>query len=683
MNYVTSQGVDGHAESAECGCSLHSDLLDITRDKEGADVSEDTQHQSGNLKRHLSYWRRISRSTWVLQWIEYGFPLWWLDPNCPAPARVFNNHSSTVDHEGFVSEAVEQLVKAGAARATKVKPTVVNALKVVPKKNNKLRLILDLRWVNKYLRVPKFKFESLKCLAFLITQGELMFGIDLTNGYWQVDMHDMAHPYLGFEWKGQYYYFTVLPFGLASAPWAFAMIMRQFAGHLRWKGVKLINYLDDYIFCCGTNREVARAQQKMIMREVADAGLHVNVEKSQMELGTTATCLGFVIDSITMSFTVPKERWDNFVSALRAIAKSQRASARAVAKVTGHLVSMSLVLGGLARLFTKYCYRFIDSASSWDMVSSLPHSVQDELQFWMNMEREELTGSICPTPAVAGVIIHTDASGTGWAGTMGSAVAKGDFSVEERQASSTYREMTAIFAVLLSFSAHLKCANIHLFTDNMGCSAIVDHGSNKEHLQAIARDVFSIVKQLKSVLHVAWIPRDSNQVADLWSKITDGDDWRLNPTQYCKLERLWGPHTVDRFASHLNNVTTRFNSKFFCPGAEAVDCFSQTWVHDNNWCYPPVSAVGKLLHFLHSMPAVATIVLPVAPTAVWWPVLCYGEGVFASFVVGCVVMDSSPQLHVMGPGVTSSDFLNTAFVAIRVDFNKGWRLRRHLPFPLL
>jgi hypothetical protein len=61
-------------------------------------------------------------------------------------------------------------------------------------------------------QLPKFKYESLRALGFLARPDDLMFSIDLQDGYWQVDMAASAHTYLGFEWEGQYYEFTVLPF---------------------------------------------------------------------------------------------------------------------------------------------------------------------------------------------------------------------------------------------------------------------------------------------------------------------------------------------------------------------------------------------------------------------------------------------------------------------------------------
>ena len=56
---------------------------------------------------------------------------------------------------------------------------------------------------------------------------------------------------------------------------------------------------------------------------------------------------------------------------------------------------------------------------------------------------------------------------------------------------------------------------------------------------------------------------------------------------YRLLDNKWGPHSVDRFASNLNNQCKRFNSRWWCPGTEGVDAFGQSWANEVNWLVPP------------------------------------------------------------------------------------------------
>jgi hypothetical protein len=156
-------------------------------------------------------------------------------------------------HMAFLRESIQKLVAAKAARKVSKKPICVNPLGVVPKKNGKLRLILDLQHVNRFLVIPKFKFESLLELANLVGANDLLFSIDLQDGYWQWEMARDSHDFLGFEFEGQYYTFSSLPFGVATAPWAFSKVMRELCEVLRSRGIRMLNYLDDFLFLCSAD----------------------------------------------------------------------------------------------------------------------------------------------------------------------------------------------------------------------------------------------------------------------------------------------------------------------------------------------------------------------------------------------------------------------------------------------
>ena len=53
----------------------------------------------------------------------------------------------------------------------------------------------------------------------LFERSEFMFNFDLKSGYHNVDITVQYRKYLGFECEQCFHVFTVLPFGLASAPY--------------------------------------------------------------------------------------------------------------------------------------------------------------------------------------------------------------------------------------------------------------------------------------------------------------------------------------------------------------------------------------------------------------------------------------------------------------------------------
>jgi hypothetical protein len=88
-----------------------------------------------------------------------------------------------------VREAVSTLVITGAAMKVSKRPFIISPLGVVPKGIDKLRLILYLRYVNSFLKVDSFKYESLKLVPYLCKLKDLLFTVDLKSGYHHVDVH--------------------------------------------------------------------------------------------------------------------------------------------------------------------------------------------------------------------------------------------------------------------------------------------------------------------------------------------------------------------------------------------------------------------------------------------------------------------------------------------------------------
>ena len=99
-------------------------------------------------------------------------------------------------------------------------------------------------------------------------------------------------------------------------------------------------------------------------------------------------------------------------------------------------------------------------------------------------------------------------------------------------------------------------------------------------------------------LEMEWIPRSENEVEDYISRIVDLDDWQINPNIFPMIDSLWGPHTVDRFASVANTQLPRYNSKFWRIGLEAVDTFTVNWAIEVNWWVPPLHLIVGTINML-------------------------------------------------------------------------------------
>ncbi len=74
------------------------------------------------------------------------------------------------------------MLASGAIAKVSKKPKVVNPLGTVPKSNGKLRLILDMRYVNRFLVDTSFHMEGLRDLQDIANPDDFACSADLALG---------------------------------------------------------------------------------------------------------------------------------------------------------------------------------------------------------------------------------------------------------------------------------------------------------------------------------------------------------------------------------------------------------------------------------------------------------------------------------------------------------------------
>ena len=92
----------------------------------------------------------------------------------------------------------------------------------------KLRLCIDMRYVNLWLKYFPFKFEKLSDALVLIDTMKQVDGdawatlCDLKSGYHHVPLDPKCFTYCCVCIEGEFYVYTVLPFGMAQSVKAFS-----------------------------------------------------------------------------------------------------------------------------------------------------------------------------------------------------------------------------------------------------------------------------------------------------------------------------------------------------------------------------------------------------------------------------------------------------------------------------
>ena len=138
-----------------CDGSVSDSFYDIIREDLSVDVNHSCVVVKDRLQENIAFWQNIGASNWLLKVIREGYCLLFVEL---PEAKFFQNHRSALCNAEFVSADISKLLKSGAL--VEVNPTdicVCSPLGVAMNSSGKLRLIVDLRYINQHLRSCKFK----------------------------------------------------------------------------------------------------------------------------------------------------------------------------------------------------------------------------------------------------------------------------------------------------------------------------------------------------------------------------------------------------------------------------------------------------------------------------------------------------------------------------------------------
>ncbi|VDL87273.1 unnamed protein product [Nippostrongylus brasiliensis] len=102
----------------------------------------------------------------------------------------------------FVDESIDELLDVGAIETVEAKPRVVSPLAVAQGK--KLRLILDLSWLNSFVASESIRFEDMSKAFHMLGSAKYFSTFDMKSGYHHVSVHKDFVKFLGLRWKDKF-----------------------------------------------------------------------------------------------------------------------------------------------------------------------------------------------------------------------------------------------------------------------------------------------------------------------------------------------------------------------------------------------------------------------------------------------------------------------------------------------
>jgi hypothetical protein len=621
-----------------------------------AKITNPAGRPTDSLKAHLANWNIVRPAPYIERILEEGARL----PFKTAPPPSYRSNARLqVQEQIFVKGELERLLGLGAiSRVPRSWLVCVNPIFVVPKKSegalSGYRLIIDMRKPNESLHPEKFRYDTLRTLAPMLEKGQYLSSIDLADAYFHVRMYKPHRQYMGFAFmdpfsgEESFYWYNVLPFGMAASPAIFTSITRPISRYIAETfGVANVFYVDDVLLAFANEAE-ALAKIQIIVDFFTSLGWFLSEKKSSLLPEQRKRFLGMIVctDGVPC-FIAPMDRVRKLRAQLRRILKDARAGKlihpKDLQRVAGQAVSMTeAILPGKTMLRRLYHdMKLAQQLGKTAHVSLTPATIAD-LTWWSEaMDAWNGRPVITPPPEAE---ISTDASHIGagvnfrWINTpLGTrrppvpSIAMHNWAPEVASQSSNYRELMGIYYALRSYAPVLRGKSLLLKSDNVTAVAQINKfGSAHPKLAELARAAHDVAMEYQIALRAVHVPGTSLETSatspDALSRERENGNWKLDPMVFSRLERhfgasdkRWSQHSVDCFASFANTqVPTKFFTRFPDPSHMPVDFFRQEIGAENCYINPPWNLLARVVQHIVHHKAVATVVVPYWPRQVWF-----------------------------------------------------------------
>ena len=581
------------------------------------------------VRRSLAEWRRIGASPWVLDTISNGIYLPWSSRPPHFRSKGYKIDAKDAEfleaelarglEQGFYRELSEDEVKKAHC--------VVGAF--VVHSAGKARMVIDYRLPNRHLEERKFKYESLYDLAPQLRPGDAMLSWDIKDAFFHLEVRPRDRKYLCFTVLGRVFEPVSMPFGLRLAPFFWTKVCRPLVAELRRLGFRVVAYVDDFGGAppsapgqAATVADTLRAGQ-LVRDLLARLGLRLHPRMGVWTGPTSLPLLGHVVDTRRGMFILRPDRADKIMSWARNLLRKAAAhrrwvNAKALRSFCGLAVSTTLSVG-TARFHLRSLYSTLGGTRTGNV--RLTHQDWRDLQWWNDLTRHSGLGRSL-WPGEPSHVLHTDASLLGWGAVLDGAVpARGFHAPQSVGSHINLLELSTVRLALESFRGFLTERDTWLLLKSdstVTVGAVNSMSSRSRALMAELRSLHDLCGAWGLSVRAEYLPSAVNAYADRLSRENDSTDWSLPVGTFNKIERRFGPHTVDLFASHLNKRCGRFFSKDWTPGCAGIKALRHSWRGENGWANPPFHLMPAVIYKEIREQARVTVVVPRWPAQPWY-----------------------------------------------------------------
>lgn len=581
----------------------------------------------GRLQMFHGVWRAVTQDSWVLNLIESGYRLEFTEcpPHWPRhrPTPVPEDPSLLA----LLRDEVRSLLSKRAVVRLSRRPAgaVISSFFLAPKKNGKWRPILNLKPLNRFIRPPHFKMETLHSILPHLRKGMWATSIDLSDAYLHIPIHPEHRRFLVFEFEGVLYQFRALPFGLSTAPRVFTRVTRVMAAFIRRQGVRIFMYLDDWLLVANDPTTLSTHTQ-WVLDLARSLGWIINTAKSDLTPSQSPTFLGAVLDFQSGLVRPSVERCQAVLAGAALLLSQPTLPARAWLVFLGYLASLVDVVPWCRLRMRNLQWHLLTyfRPSSRDLMTPVPllEPIVPHVQWWCDLAH--LRQGLSFPPPTPSLTLVTDASLDGWGAHLGALQVAGHWSPDWQGCHINLLELEAVFRALRHFHHLVRGSCVLVRSDNMTTVAHINRqgGTHSRSLWELTERLLLWCLRAGVSLQARHLPGKLNTVADLLSRLKGAPtEWSLSPTVALSLWQTFGLPTVDLFASPQNRKLPVFCALTPGQGAWLTDAFSFQWSPALAYAFPPFALIPRVLDKVIQDSAHVLLIAPMWPSQTWFPSL--------------------------------------------------------------
>ncbi len=492
---------------------------------------------------------------------------------------------------------------------------------IVPKKDGGLRPIIDLRQLNHSVSQLKFKMLTLRQVVSQIRSKDWFVTIDLKDAYFHVSIRPCHRKFLRFAFGGKTYQYRVLPFGLALSPRTFTKVVDAVLAPLRLQGIRILNYIDDWLILAQSEMEAAR-HRDVVLAHMKQLGLRLNAKKSVLSPVQRTTYLGVVWNSTTMQARMSPARIESIFTSVKRVREGQSLTVKQFQRLLGLMAAASNVIpfGLLYMRPLQWWLKtkgFSPRGNPLRMIKVSRRCVR-ALDMWRKpwfLNQGPVLGAPCRQLSLA-----TDASLTGWGAVMSGRSARGLWSGRHLIWHINCLEMLAVFRALKFFLPDLRGHHVLVRTDNTAVVSYINHqgGLRSRPLYKLAHQILLWSQDKFLSLRALYIPGYLNVGPDVLSRQGPRPgEWMLHPEVVKQIWRLFYQAEVDLFATRVNAQCPLWFS-LAPPAPLGLDAMVQTWPRLRLYAFPPITLLPGVLTRVRRDGVRLLLVAPCWPGRVWF-----------------------------------------------------------------